>query len=65
MPRRVLATLAEVTRPKEMTYAELKAALPAQNAHRATLGLQPLPDPATVTHGAPGLPPAAPGTPTP
>ena len=26
IPRRVLATLAEVTRPKEMTYAELKKA---------------------------------------
>ncbi len=39
----------------QTTAAELPALLKEQNAYRATLGLEPLPDPATVTHGRPAV----------
>jgi hypothetical protein len=39
----------------ETTAGELPALLEEQNAYRATLELPPLPDPATVTHGWPGV----------
>ncbi len=39
----------------ETTAGELPALLKEQNAYRATLGLPPLPDPATVTHGRPDV----------
>ncbi len=39
----------------ETTAGELPALLKEQNAYRATLGLPPLPDLATVTHGRPGV----------
>jgi hypothetical protein len=41
----------------QMTYGELAAALTAENQARAADGLPPLPDPATVTHAAPGVAP--------
>jgi hypothetical protein len=45
---------------QQITHAQLAAELATQNAHRATLGLPPLPDPATVTHGQPAVQGAAP-----
>ncbi len=39
----------------ETTAGELPALLKEQNAYRTTLGLPPLPDPATVTHRRPGV----------
>ncbi len=39
----------------QTTAAELPALLEKQNAYRATRGLGPLPDLATVTHGRPGV----------
>ncbi|MCI0364587.1 MAG: YIP1 family protein [Phycisphaerales bacterium] len=41
------------------TFGQLPALVQAQNQYRATLGLPPLPDLSTVTHGNPALPVAA------
>jgi hypothetical protein len=45
----------------EITYAQLAKALKEQNAHRKTLGLDPLPDLTTITHEQPAIAPAASG----
>ncbi len=37
------------------TFGQLPSLLQQQNQHRATLGLPPLPDLTTVTHGNPAL----------
>lgn len=44
----------------EITYAELPAKLKAQNAHRQTLGLEPLPDLITIIHDCPAVPDSTP-----
>ncbi len=40
----------------QITYAQLPAELAKQNAHRANLGLPPLPDLSTITHDKPAVP---------
>jgi predicted RNA-binding Zn-ribbon protein involved in translation (DUF1610 family) len=40
---------------QRMTYRQLLEMIPAQNSYRQGIGLQPLPNPATVTHSAPAV----------
>jgi hypothetical protein len=47
----------------EILYRELAEALKEQNAYRKTLGLDPLPDPVTITHAKPALSSAGSGAP--
>jgi hypothetical protein len=52
----VLVGTAEYRAPLEaMEYSDLADELEEQNGHRATLGLPPLPDLLTVTHGNPAM----------